>query len=78
MTVSRSGSVLLSSDFAPRSFAFAHFVLPKYAANGQRSFWFNGGLIYQGPDSPADGSFPSLTVSLASGTAGSATHEEGR
>ena len=25
------------------------FVLPRFAANGQRSFWFNGGLIYQGP-----------------------------
>ena len=28
----------------------------------------NGGLIFQGPGLPADGSFPSLTVSLASGT----------
>jgi len=26
------------------------------------------GLIFQGPSAPADGSFPSLTVSLASGT----------
>jgi hypothetical protein len=59
---------VLGYDFAPHSFSFAHFVLPKYPANGQRSFWFNGGLIYQGPTSPADGSFPSLTVSLASGT----------
>ena len=59
---------VLSHDFAPRSFSFAHFVLPKYAANGQRSFWFNGALIFQAPSCPADGSFPSLTVSLASGT----------
>lgn len=28
--------------------------------------WFNGGLIYQGPAQPADGGFPSLTVSLDS------------
>ena len=27
-----------------------------------------GGLIYQGPGNPADGSFPTLTVSLAKGT----------
>jgi hypothetical protein len=26
--------------------------------------WFNGGLIYQGPSQPADGSAPSLTVSI--------------
>ena len=59
---------VLVDDFAPHSFCFGHFVLPKFAANGKRSMWFNGGLIYQGPDSPADGSFPSLTVSLSSGT----------
>jgi hypothetical protein len=27
-------------------------------------FLFKGGLIYEGPDQPADGSFPSLTVSI--------------
>ena len=27
-------------------------------------FWYNGGLIYSGPGLPADGSFPSLSVSL--------------
>ena len=59
---------VLSYDFAPHSFSFTHFVLPKYAANGKRSLWFNGGLISSGPSCPADGSFPSLTVSLSSGT----------
>lgn len=29
--------------------------------------WFNGGLIYQGPGLPADGSGPSFCVSLANG-----------
>jgi hypothetical protein len=42
--------------------------LSKFTEGGQRKFSFNGGLIYQGPDSPADGSFPSLCVGLASGT----------
>ena len=59
---------VLSYDFAPHSFSFAHYVLPKFAANGQRSLWFHGGLIFQGPKCAADGSFPSLTVSLAAGT----------
>ena len=59
---------VLSDDFAPHSFCFAHFVLPKFTADGKRHFWFNGGLIWQGPNCPADGSFPSLTVSLANGT----------
>jgi hypothetical protein len=31
---------------------------------GEYVSWFGGGLIYQGPDVPADGSFPSLTVSM--------------
>ena len=50
------------------SFSFCHYMLPAYSGTGQREFSFNGGLIYQGPSCPADGSFPSLTVSLASGT----------
>jgi hypothetical protein len=32
-----------------------------------RKLIFNGGLLFQGPSHPADGSSPSLTVSLASG-----------
>ena len=59
---------VLGHDFAPHSFAFAHYVPPKFAANGQRSFWFNGGPIFQGPSCPGDGSFPSLSVSLTPGT----------
>ena len=58
----------LSWDFAPHSFTFAHYLLPDASRTGKREFYMNGGLIYQGPTSPADGSFPSLTVSLASGT----------
>jgi hypothetical protein len=55
----------LSYDFAPHSFSFAVFGLPE---GSTRRFSFNGGLIFQGPSCPADGSFPSLTVSLSSGT----------
>lgn len=47
----------LGRDFAPYSFSFA-----MYRRDGR--FWFNGGLIYQGDDSLADGGFPSLTVNL--------------
>jgi hypothetical protein len=56
----------LSNDFAPHSFSFGVYGLP----NGEkpRRTHLIGGLIYQGPGSPGDGSFPSLTVSLASGT----------
>lgn len=50
----------LYPDHAPHSF---NFVMHR---DGQR--WFNGGLIFQSPDCPADGSFPTLTVSLAEGT----------
>ena len=50
----------LGKDFAPHSFSFAVY------RDGQ--FLFNGGLIYQGPEQPADGSPPSFTVSLAEGT----------
>ena len=56
---------VLGNDFAPHSFDFA---LYRPGAKDARKFFFNGGLIYQGPSCPADGSFPSLTVSLASGT----------
>jgi hypothetical protein len=56
---------LLGKDFAPYSFDFA---LYRPGVKDARKFVFNGGLIYQGPSCPADGSFPSLTVSLASGT----------
>jgi len=59
---------VLYDDFAPHSFCFSHFMPARYSKDNQRHFWFNGGLIFQGPSCPADGSFPSLTVSLASGT----------
>lgn len=54
----------LFDDFAPQSFTFC---LYRTEEGKEPVFWFNGGLIYQGPDSPADGSAPSFTVSLASG-----------
>lgn len=46
----------LYPDFAPFSFTFT------FSRRGK--FAFNGGLIYQGPECPGDGSFPSLSVSL--------------
>jgi hypothetical protein len=57
---------ILEQDFAPHSFAFG--IFGPADARGKRRYLFNGGLIYQGPDSPADGGFPSLCVSLAPGT----------
>jgi hypothetical protein len=59
---------ILGGDFATYSFSFAHYELPNGEPESKRRFWFNGGLIYQGPRHPADGSFPSLTVSLHCGT----------
>ena len=56
---------ILGKDFAPYSFDFA---LYRPGVKDARKFVFNGALIFQGPSCPADGSFPSLTVSLASGT----------
>jgi hypothetical protein len=58
----------LSYDFAPHSFSFAHYALPNFTEDGERQFWFDGGLIYQGPESPANGLGPSLCVSPANGT----------
>jgi hypothetical protein len=55
----------LSNDFAPHSFSFGVYSLP----NGKRrQIVLHGGSIYQGPEAPGDGSFPSLNVSLNSGT----------
>jgi hypothetical protein len=55
----------LYKDFAPQSFGFT---LAKIEDDGRRNHWFTGGLIYQGPDSPGDGSYPALSVSLTPGT----------
>ncbi len=51
----------LYQDFAPWSFQFTMY---RTEEGKEPSYWFNGGLIYQGPACPADGSFPSLTMSL--------------
>jgi hypothetical protein len=59
---------VLGYDFAPHSFSFAHYLLPDSTGDGKRQLYLNGGLVYQGPDSPANGFGPSLCVSLASGT----------
>lgn len=52
-------TVELHKDWAPHSFEFL-----MLRPDGTR--WFNGGLIYQGPGQPGDGSAPALTVSLCS------------
>jgi hypothetical protein len=57
----------LGWDFAPHSFSFAHWALPSGTLDGKRHLIFNGGLIYSGPGSPGDGSFPALTVNLHDG-----------
>lgn len=57
---------VLKKDFAPHSFDFAIY-RPDAENPGQERLWLNGGLIYQGPDSPANGGAPSFTVSLAEG-----------
>jgi hypothetical protein len=55
----------LYKDFAPHSFTFI--LYGHKTAFADLKAMFNGGLIYQGPTSPANGSFPSLTVSLNKG-----------
>lgn len=57
---------VLGKDFAPYSFTFAVYQLPKPGEADGRLV-IHGGLIYQGPTSPADGSAPSFCVSLAEG-----------
>lgn len=52
----------LHPDLAPHSFSFVMF--KREGPTKPWMFWFNGGLIYQGPDQPADGSAPSFTVSV--------------
>jgi hypothetical protein len=60
----RGNQVILVKHFAPHSFSFAMY---RPGVKEARKFIFNGGLIFEGPSQPADGSFPSLTVSLADG-----------
>jgi hypothetical protein len=58
---------LLYTDFAPHSFGFSYWTPAVYSRSGKREFQYHGGLIYQGPGCPGDGSFPSLSVNLSSG-----------
>ena len=62
----RKSQCVLGYDFAPHSFSFCHYILPEKPGD-QRQFGMNGGLIYSGPASPGDGSFPALTVNLHNG-----------
>jgi hypothetical protein len=64
----RKRQCILAYDFAPHSFSFCHYRLAAFSRTGQREYIFNGAMIYQGPDSPANGLGPSLCVSLAPGT----------
>ena len=57
---------ILYKDFAPYSFRFV--MQCKETPDASWEFWFEGGLIYQGPTSPANGGAPSFTVSLAEGS----------
>ena len=56
---------VLYRDFADLSFAFN--MSCRASPDEPWQPMFHGGLIYQGPGQPANGSMPSLTVSLSSG-----------
>lgn len=56
---------VLYKDFAPLSFVFW---IEMRQEDGSYERWMNGGLIYQGPDIPADGSAPSFTVTITDPT----------
>ena len=47
----------LYRDHAPNSFVFA---MKRHGSQ----FWFNGGLIYSGPEQPLNGSGPAFTVGI--------------
>ncbi len=57
----------LASDFAPYSFRYVMYRVEQTPDGVKEEFWFNGSLIYQGPDSPSGGAYPTLNVSLSSG-----------
>lgn len=56
--------VELWPDFAPMSFTF------DIKDRNTHRRYMSGGLIYEGPDAPADGSAPSFTVSVDAGRVG--------
>lgn len=62
----------LYEDFAKHSFAFNMFRQSDPEAKPES--WFIGGLIYEGPDQPLDGSFPALTVSVGKPKIGWGVH----
>jgi hypothetical protein len=51
----------LYPDFAMHSFGFS---IAFKQADGTFKHWCSGGLIYDGPGAPCDGSFPQLTVNV--------------
>lgn len=60
----------LMKDFAPYSFRYVMtkgIRTPENYENPPMSFYMNGGLVYQGPESPNGGASPSLNVSLSTG-----------
>lgn len=52
---------VLFEDFAPLSFGFR---MEQRQEDDNYKFFMNGGLIYEGPDSPANGQAPSFTVTV--------------
>jgi len=56
---------VLYTDFAPHSFSFV--IYKKESEEATPEIWFQGGVIYQGPDSLANGNAPSFCVSVAKG-----------
>ena len=57
---------VLFPDFAPHSFNI--WMQKREPGDSDWRHFFRGGLIYQGPTSPANGGAPSFTVSLVKGT----------
>lgn len=55
---------ILDVDFAPLSFGIT---MQRFTPIEGWTHWWIGGLIFQGPLQPADGSAPSFTVSLNKG-----------
>jgi len=60
MTREGQRHAMVYKDFAPHSFTFAIWDGDKSRVN----LVMNGGLVYDGPTAPGDGSFPSLSVNL--------------
>ena len=62
---------VLYKDFAPLSFVFH---IERRKEDGSYVKVLNGGLIYEGPDSPANGQAPSFSVTIGEPRVGWFTH----